>query len=717
MNGSPVDYTKVVKDAENKLFDAASYLTETDLVQVRYALAYATEAHSSQTRKTGEPYITHPIAVATQLALWGMDVQSLIAALLHDVLEDTGTTKAQLTEAFNATIADLVDGLSKLDKLQYSDSKSLQAENFRKMVLAMIKDVRVIIVKLSDRLHNMRTLDIMRPEKRRRIAKETLEIYAPIANRIGLNNVYRELQDLSLQNINPTRFAVLDKAIKAARQNRRDIVGKILGTFAQNLIVSNVEAKIKGQEKNIYSIYHKMQTKKLTFSEVLDIFGFRVIVPNIASCYVTLGVLHSLYKPIPGRFKDFIAIPKSNGYQSLHTTLFGPYGTPIEVQIRTPEMDLIAEEGIAGHWLHKNANIPSDEATIRTHQWLQSMLDVQAQSGSAVEFFENVKIDLFPDEVYVFTPQGKIKVLPLGSTPIDFAYAIHTDVGHKCIGARINHVLKPLRTPLRNGDNVEIITSPNANPNPAWLTFVVSGRAKSVLRNHFKNMAQEDAIELGEKLLNQALSALLPEELLLSEDLKNAYLEELANQKKSFSDILYDVGMGKTLPIFVARQLTELAGKCLGDEVKMSPILVKGDKSNNALQIAPCCRPIPGDPIVGTLIKNQGVVIHRQDCQNTSKYSPENQLIANWDNIVAKKFDSTLLVRSQDGQGLLGSIASTIASCNSNIISVETPSSNKAGIEGFIEFEFKIQVTNLAQLNLIIRSIKSIPQVKNIERK
>ncbi len=716
MSAPSTDYSKLVKEVTDRLFEAAAYLKEEDITQIKTALAYASEAHALQKRKTGEPYITHPIAVATELALWRMDAQTLIAALLHDVLEDTGTTKTQLAEAFNGTIADLVDGLSKLDKLDFADIQSLQAESFRKMILAMIKDVRVIIVKLSDRLHNMRTLDIMRIEKRQRIAQETLEIYAPIANRIGLNHVYRELQDLAFQNLHPRRYAVLDKAVKAARQNRRDIVGKILHSFSQRLICCNLEVQIKGREKNLFSVYHKMQEKKLSFSEVLDIFGFRVIVNNIAACYVALGALHGLYKPIPGKFKDYIAIPKGNGYQSLHTTLFGPYGTPIEIQIRTKQMDMVAEEGIASHWLYKNTEEHMNEATIRTHQWLQSMLDVQAQSESAIEFLEHVKVDLFPDEVYVFTPKGKIKILPAGSTPIDFAYAIHTDVGHHCVGARINHTLTPLRTVLHNGDNVEIITSAHSNPNPAWLTFVVSGRARSAIRSYLKNMEEQDAIDLGERLLNQALSALLPENLLLSEGLKNAYLEELANQKKSFNDILYDVGMGRTLPIFVARQLTELAGKHSGSEIKMSPILVRGTEGG-ALQLAACCRPIPGDPIIGTLIKDQGVMIHRQDCPNTLKFSPENHLSANWDSIGGKKFMATILVRSQDAQGLLGAIASTIASCEANIESVETPSLNKAGIEGFIEFEFKVQVSSLIQLKHIIHSIKTIPQVKSIERK
>ncbi|XXG93688.1 bifunctional (p)ppGpp synthetase/guanosine-3',5'-bis(diphosphate) 3'-pyrophosphohydrolase [Neisseria sp. Ec49-e6-T10] len=706
----------MVQEAGQKLLEIASYLKTEDLAQIKLAITYATDAHATQTRKSGEPYITHPIAVATELALWRMDVQSLVAALLHDVLEDTGTTKKQLSAVFGEKIADLVDGLSKLDKLEYEDTQAIQAENFRKMVLAMTKDIRVIIVKLSDRLHNMRTLDIMRPDKRRRIAKETLEIYAPIANRLGLNHVYRELQDLSFQNMYPARYATLAKAVKAARNNRRDVVGKILQSFSQQLVACNIEAKIRGREKNLYSIYCKMRDKKLSFSSVLDIFGFRIIVDSVSACYVAIGALHALYKPIPGKFKDYIAIPKSNGYQSLHTTLFGPFGTPIEVQVRTNSMDAVAEDGIASHWMYKSTDDKVDEATIRTHQWLQSVLDMQAQSESAVEFLEHVKVDLFPNEVYVFTPKGKIMVMPQGATPVDFAYAVHTDVGHQCVGARINHKLVPLRTVLRNGDNVEIITSTKSSPNPSWLSFVVTGRARSSIRSYLKNMKEHDAIALGERLLNQALSALLPESLLLSEDLKHAYLEELANKKLSFNDVLYDVGMGRVLPIFVARQLTELAGKHLGSEVKMSPVLVRGNESGG-LQMARCCRPIPGDPIVALLIKDQGLMIHRQDCPNILRFPPENHLDANWDSVGSKRYQATIVVKSQDTRGLLASIASSISNCEANIESVETPSGNQAGTEGFIEFEFKIQIVNLVQLNQIVQAIQSIPQVKSVERR
>ncbi len=708
---TPNPFANAVTDARATFFKAVGYLKPDDISLLERACDYATEAHEGQYRKSGEPYITHPIAVATELAHWHLDAQGLAAALMHDVLEDTGTTKKQLAAEFGDTIADLVDGLSKLEKLEYENKEAHQAENFRKMVMAMVKDVRVIIVKLSDRLHNMRTLDVMRPEKRRRIASETLEIYAPIANRIGLNHVYRELQDLSFRNIYPIRYATLAKALKTARQNRRDVVGKILQSFSQRLVTCNIEAQIRGREKNIYSIYTKMQTKKLSFGDVLDIFGFRIIVNSIPACYVALGALHGLYKPIPGKFKDYIAIPKGNGYQSLHTTLFGPYGVPIEVQIRTRQMDAVAEDGVASHWMYKTPDESIDEATRRTNQWLQNVLDMQAQSEDAVEFLEHIKVDLFPDEVYVFTPKGKIMVLPRNATPIDFAYTVHTDIGHHCVAARVNYNLVPLRTILRTGDTVEIITSPTSNPNPAWLSFVTSGRARSAIRSHLKSIKRTDAVALGEKLLNQALSVLLPKNVLLSEDIKEAYLKDLAEKDITFEDVLLDVGMGRVLPIFVAKHLAQLAGVHLGEEVKMSPIVVNGSESGS-MQMASCCRPIPGDPIVAIITKDQGLIVHRQNCPNAEKVDVSKQIDANWKDVTPRRYNANLLVSAQDAQGLLAAMASTISHHKANIESVDTPSGKKAGTEGFVEFEFKIQVSNLKQLNAIIHELNIIPQVR-----
>jgi guanosine-3',5'-bis(diphosphate) 3'-pyrophosphohydrolase len=483
--------------------------------------------------------------VATELAYWHMDAISIASGLMHDVLEDTGTTKLQLAAEFDDTIADIVDGLSKLEKLEYSSKEEHQAESFRKMILAMIKDIRVIIIKLSDRLHNMRTLGAVRPDKRRRIANETLEIYAQLANRIGLNEVYRELQDLAFKSLHPNRYKVLTRALEASRRNRRDVVGKVLTTFSQCLVAFNIEAQIKGREKNLFSIHSKMMQKNLRFAEVMDIYGFRVIVNNVPTCYTALGALHSIYKPKPGKIKDYIAIPKNNGYQSIHTTLVGPYGLPIEVQIRTREMDEIAEGGVASHWMYKSNGASFDAASVRTHQWMQNILDLQAESDNAIEFLEHVKVDLFPDEVYLFTPKGKIIVLPRGATPVDFAYAVHTDIGNHCVAARVNNNMVPLRTVLNTGDTIEVITSTKSNPNPAWLNFVVSGRARSGIRAWIKTMNRHDAVILGESLLNKALVSLLPKQLLLSEELRDQYLSQLAHKNTNFEDVLYEVGMGR----------------------------------------------------------------------------------------------------------------------------------------------------------------------------
>jgi RelA/SpoT family (p)ppGpp synthetase len=497
--------------AAQALFDkVATYLEADDVDLIKTAYRFGERAHEGQFRKSGEPYITHPVAVASILADWFMDHQALIAALLHDVMEDSGVTKLELAEQFGKPVAELVDGLSKLERLEFQTKEDAQAENFRKMLLAMARDIRVILIKLADRLHNMQTLEAMAPDKQKRIAKETMDIYAPIANRIGLNAVYQELEDLSFRYVHPHRYLVLSKALKAARGNRREVVGKILDAIRHKLEDSNIEANVNGREKHLFSIYKKMQEKHLTFSQVLDIYGFRVIVKDVPHCYLTLGALHGLYKPIPGKFKDYIAIPKANGYQSVHTTLFGPYGTPVEVQIRTQEMHKVAEAGVASHWIYKSGNVSINEVQQKTHQWLKSLLEIQSQSGDSVEFLEHIKVDLFPDEVYVFTPKGKILSLPQGATAVDFAYAVHTDIGNRCIAAKINYELMPLRTVLRNGDRVEIITASTSKPNPAWLNFVATGKARSHIRHYLKTMRYEESVALGERLLQQALAALKP---------------------------------------------------------------------------------------------------------------------------------------------------------------------------------------------------------------
>ncbi|QEY24907.1 RelA/SpoT family protein [Neisseria animalis] len=707
-------YDPLTAEARNLLFDTASYLNENEQAELERAVAYAFHAHDGQTRKSGEPYITHPIAVTTQLAIWHMDIQGLCAGVMHDVLEDTGVTKVQMAAEFGDTIADMVDGLSKLEKLKFDDQAEHPAESFRKLILAMTKDVRVIVVKLADRLHNMRTLGSMRPDKRRRIAKETLEIYAQIANRIGLNNAYQELQDLSFQNLHPARYETLRKAMQNSRKNRHDVVGKVLRAFGQRLVGANIEAKIKGREKNLYSIHQKMLAKKLRFAEVMDIYGFRVIVNNIPACYAALGALHTLYQPKPGRFKDYIAIPKSNGYQSLHTTLVGPYGLPIEVQIRTHEMDAVAEGGVAGHWIYKSGENTIDQAMLHTNRWLKNILDLQASSANAIEFLEHVKVDLFPNEVYILTPKGKILTLPKGATPIDFAYAVHTDIGHKTVAARINNTMMPLRTKLKTGDSVEIITSEHAKPNPAWLNFAVSGRARSAIRQYVKNMNRHDAIMLGENLLQKALSSLLPKDVLLSDGLKEKYLADLNNKQTSFEEVLYNVGLGHTQPASVAMHIAELAGQHFGSKVKLSPIKANGQESGR-VHLAECCHPVSGDPIRAVLIKDKGMVIHRDTCPTLLKTDPEQQLDADWDSMNGQSYRISLNIQSEDTHGLLALMAQAISGAGADIESVDTPS-RLAGTEGFIEFRFIIKAADLAQVQQIIHNLHTIPQVRKVIR-
>lgn len=710
-----IDYNALI-DSEAAAFleSAARYLKPEDVEMLKLAFQVSREAHEGQTRKSGEPYITHPLAVATMLTDWRLDVQGLAAALLHDVLEDTGVTKPTLIEKFGKIVADLVDGLSKLERLEYQTKEDAQAESFRKMVLAMARDIRVIIVKLADRLHNMRTLDSMREDKRRRIALETLEIYAPIANRIGLNKVYRELQDLAFKHLHPHRYSVLSKAVRAARGNRREVVNKILLAVSQRLVQSNIEATIKGREKNLYSIYKKMQEKHLSFSEVLDIYGFRVVVNDIPAAYLALGALHSLYKPIPGKFKDYIAIPKGNGYQSLHTTLFGPYGTPVEMQIRTREMHNVAEAGVASHWMYKSGE-GVNTAQQRTHQWLQKLLDMQEESDDAVEFLEHIKIDLFPDEVYVFTPKGKIMVLPQGSTPVDFAYAVHTDVGHRCIAARVNHALVPLRSALRNGDTVEIITSTQAKPNPSWLAFVQSGRARSGIRNYLKSLQREEAVALGEKLLRQAVGALASTPLAVSDELRAEYLAAYGEKMHGFDDALAEIGAGKLLPIVVARRMLELAGERLGEGVRVGPITIRGNEAG-MVQLSSCCNPLPGDDILGVITKGQGLVIHRVSCPNARRADPDKLLEVNWEAQRDRMFGVTVGVLSRNERGALADIATAISQASANIESADTQDSSRDG-DSLFNIHFRLQVEGVEHLERVLAAVRQLAVVQRVERK
>ena len=690
----------------------SGYLKPEDISQLQSAYHFSEQAHEGQYRKSGEPYISHPLAVANILAEWHLDLQALTAALLHDVMEDTSVTKTEISRNFGKPVAELVDGVSKLDKIEFESHAEAQAENFRKMLLAMARDVRVILIKLADRLHNMRTLGAVGDEQQRRIARETLEIYAPIANRLGLNAIYQELQDLALQHLYPDRYRVLSKAVKSSRGNRRELVGKVLDAIKKKLKGAAVEAQALGREKHLYSIYSKMREKHLTFAQVLDVFGFRIIVEDVPACYLALGALHGLYKPIPGKFKDYIAIPKANGYQSLHTTLFGPFGTPIEVQIRTQEMHKIAEAGVASHWLYKDSDTSLSDLQKKTHQWLQSLLEMQSQSGDSIEFLEHLKVDLFPDEVYVFTPKGRIMSLPRGATAVDFAYAVHTDIGNRCVAVKINQELMPLRTELKNGERVEIITAAHAKPNPLWLNFVTTGKARSRIRHFLKTMHFQESVKLGERLLNQALSALGTG---LS-DIKDSQWDKHARDAgaKSREEILADVGLGKRLAAVVARRLLARGEPGPHEAPAPGSVIIRGSEGM-AVQFAQCCRPIPGDPIIGVISKGQGMVIHTHDCPVITKarHDPERVLDVAWDPETSKLFEVSIKTVAANERGVLAKVAAEIAEAGSNIQNVAVDPEDGGS---YTNMYFTLQVSNRMHLASIMRALRRIPEVIRISR-
>ena len=691
---------------------ATTYLRPSDLELLEQAFHLAARAHEGQFRKSGEPYLIHPLSVAVILAEWHLDPQALCAALLHDTVEDTGTTTQEITEQFGPSVSELVEGVSKLDRLEFQTEQQAQAENFRKMLLAMARDVRVILIKLADRLHNMRTLGAMKSDKQRRIARETLDIYGPIANRLGLHKLYQELEDLGFRYLYPNRYTVLSKALKAARGNRREVVGKILSALEQRLASFGLDVSIKGREKHLSSIYQKMQEKSLSFSQVQDIYGFRVIVPDLPSCYLALGALHALYKPIPGKFKDYIAIPKSNGYQSLHTTLFGPFGTPVEIQIRTRDMHKLAESGVASHWLYKSSNTPLSDVQKKTHQWLQSLLEYQSESGDAVEFLEHIKVDLFPDAVYVFTPKGTIKSLIRGATAVDFAYDVHTDIGHHCVAAKINDQLAPLRTILNNGDRVEIITEAEASPNPAWLNYVVTAKARAKIRHYLRTLRHEEAEVLGERLLHQALRALNADPATLTADQWEQLLK--GDRCKTREEVLAEIGLGKRLNIVVARSLLPRNG----DTVPTTPetrtsITIRGSEGM-AVQFAPCCRPIPGDPSIGLIKKGQGLLIHTQDCQNIrqSRIDPDKWVDVAWENNSGQLFEVAIKLLVLNRRGVLATVASAIAEAHSNIDSVTIAKADGT----YSEINFTVQVQDRAHLATLMQNLRENPDVVRLTR-
>jgi RelA/SpoT family (p)ppGpp synthetase len=694
------------------------YLEPDQVADIYQAYLFGAEAHEGQVRMTGEPYIYHPIQVARILAQLRMDHQSIIAAILHDVIEDTPTAKEQVADHFGEEVAELVDGVSKLTHIEFESRAEAQAENFRKMILAMTRDMRVILIKLADRLHNMRTLGIMRPDKKRRIARETLDIYAPIANRLGINNVRLELEDLGFQAMHPNRYRILDEAVRKARGNRKEIIETIGQAIQERLNQEELHGRVEGREKHLYSIYRKMRDKHLSFHEVFDVYAFRIIVDRVDTCYRVLGAVHNLYKPIPGHFKDYIAIPKSNGYQSLHTALFSPYGVPIEVQIRTEEMDKVAESGIAAHWLYKSGDGEGGtSAQKRAREWMRELLEMQQKAGNSMEFLENVKIDLFPDEVYVFTPKGEIMELPRGATAVDYAYMVHSDVGNSCVAAKIDRRLYPLHTRLFSGQTVEIITAPNARPNPAWLNFVVTAKARSTIRAYLKNMQREESIALGRRMLERYLLA----HDMDCDDLTEAHKHQLLEVFKvdSLDALLEEVGLGNRMPQLVSKVLfpedADESPEGVYELVEDSkPLFIKGTEGM-VINLAKCCRPIPGDPILGFISAGRGIVIHTQDCKNVGDYRkhPERWVDVEWEQGAEGEFPVDLRVDVANRRGVLATVAATIAETQANIDNVNME--ERDGLHTALDLT--VSVKNRRHLAAIMRRLRALESVVRIQRR
>ncbi|MBD8049202.1 RelA/SpoT family protein [Limnohabitans radicicola] len=714
------------------LTDRLEYMSAPDIDMVRKAYRFADDAHLGQMRKNGEPYITHPIAVAALCTEWKLDAQALCAALMHDCMEDCGVTKIELIEKFGAPVAELVDGLTKLDKLEFNTREENQAESFRKMLLAMARDVRVILIKLADRTHNMRTMGDMPRSKWERISSETLEIYAPIAHRLGLNQIYRELQDLSFRHLMPWRYAVLTKAVSRARNRRRDLIQKVQSELETVFAQAGMQVRISGREKTLYSIYRKMADKHLSFAQVTDIYGFRVIVPEVLDCYTALGLLHQLYKPVPGKFKDHIAIGKVNGYQSLHTTLVGPSGVNVEFQMRTEAMHLVAESGVAAHWLYKtNKSVNAQSERLGT-QWLQSLLDIQSETRDAAEFWDHVKVDLFPDAVYVFTPKSQIMALPRGATVVDFAYAIHSRVGDHAMAAKINGDQVPLRTELKNGDVVEIITAPVSAPNPAWLGFVRTGRARSKIRHHLKTMAQTESTQLGEKLLSQALRAegidKLPGNEPALQPLWDKLLRFTGNRHQQ--DLLMDIGLGKRIASIVAKRLVVLLGEqgqkpdallmtrerfTAHETVSQGAITLDGSE-NASVTYARCCHPIPGDEIVGYLGRGEGLAVHRSQCANARKLQQKDSerfIGVEWSDEIVRNFETAIEVSVVNGKGVLARVAGAMAAAEADIVHVDM---GQETAQDTAELRFMISVRDQQHLDGVLRQLKRTPSVIKAER-
>ncbi|OYY20814.1 MAG: guanosine-3',5'-bis(diphosphate) 3'-pyrophosphohydrolase [Polynucleobacter sp. 24-46-87] len=715
------------------LISKLGYLKPEEVALIKQAFHFADAAHLGQYRHSGEPYISHPVAVAELCATWRLDASSIMAALLHDVIEDTGCTQADLVGKFGSKVAELVEGLTKLDKLEFQSHAEAQAESFRKMFMAMARDVRVILVKLADRTHNMRTLDAVPMEKRRRVAAETIEIYAPIAHRLGLNIIYRDLQDLSFRYSMPMRFRVIEDAVKRARGNRKEMVEKILQNARMSFAKVNLEVDLQGREKTLFSIYNKMRSKHLSFSQVLDVYAFRVTVHSIDECYRALGILHALYKPMPGKFKDYIAIPKLNGYQSLHTTLLGPSGVPVEFQIRTGDMHAVAEAGVAAHWAYKDGGPDMSEVQNRAHQWLQSLIDIQDSSGDSQEFLEHVKIDLFPDAVYVFTPKGQIRALPRGATALDFAYSIHSDVGNTCVAVKINGMQLPLRSELKNSDIVEVVTSANSQPNPGWLAFVRTGKARASIRHSLKTKHYAESLQLGERLLASALRQQGVDAGLLTPELWEKLLHWTGD--KTREEACVNIALGRRSAQELAIRLKILIDDEGGSEQMrlgaadwVSPqqeiashhhqrqaILVDG-REGNSISFQTCCHPIPGDNIIGYLGKGEGLQVHTNDCpvalRMLSKDS-DKWVEVEWGKEVNREFEVDLAIDTRQGKGVLARVASSVTAADSNIMNVSMDDRYK---EDAVTIRFTIQVSDRLHLSKVMRSLRANHDVMRVTR-
>jgi GTP diphosphokinase / guanosine-3',5'-bis(diphosphate) 3'-diphosphatase len=708
------------------------YLDAADIELVRKAYRYADEAHLGQKRKNGEPYITHPIAVAALCADWKLDAQALMAALLHDAMEDCSVTKTDLIERFGSPVAELVDGLTKLEKLEFSSREENQAESFRKMLLAMARDVRVILIKLSDRTHNMRTMSDMPRSKWGRISSETMEIYAPIAHRLGLNQTYRELQELSFKHLMPWRAEVLEKAVNRARNRRRDLIQRVQKSIEQAFAAHGLQVRIAGREKPVYSIYRKMDQKNLSFAQVTDIYGFRLIVPTVTDCYTAMGLLHQIYKPVPGKFKDYIAIPKINGYQSLHTTLVGPSSVNVEFQMRTEPMHLVAESGVAAHWLYKTAPNRSNNAADLGTAWLKSLLDIQSETHDAAEFWDHIKVDLFPDAVYVFTPKGQIMALPRGATVVDFAYAIHSNVGDHTVGAQVAGEAVALRTELHNGDVVEIVTDDNATPNPAWLGFVRTGRARSKIRHHLKTMQATDSIALGHRLFEQALRVEGLDVQLIDDAQLRPAMDKLlrVTGSRHEEDLMHDLGLGRKIATIVAKRLTALLDEV---NVRPDPLLMSRERftahetlsqgaimldgaEGGTVQFARCCRPVPGDGVLGYLGKGEGLTVHTATCPVAVRLKTrdaERFIEVAWSDEVTRHFDTTIIVTANNGKGVLARVAAALSSAEVDITHFDM---GDEMTQTTVDMRFTIAVRDTEHLDSALRNVRRAPSVVRADR-